>query len=394
MIFRAMILLHPPTSQPQFVMIPLSLYIHIPWCIRKCPYCDFNSHKSPEKLPEQAYVQALIADLAADVKRFGAREISSIFIGGGTPSLLSASAYETLFTALKQMLPFANDIEITMEANPGSVEQQRFSDYRQIGINRLSLGIQSFNPVHLKTLGRVHDDKQAHMAINAARNAGFDNLNLDIMHGLPQQSIAQGLEDLQTALHYQPEHLSWYQLTIEPNTLFYKQQPPLPCEDDAFYLEEQGLELFSKAGFTRYEISAFSKPNKQAKHNLNYWLFGDYFGIGAGAHGKITTQGHIQRTRKYRQPKDYQDHDKMFLTEILSIEQEELIFEFMLNTTRLEQAIPYELFTNTTGLSFEQLLPKLEIAQNKQLVTLSDTHWQITELGRRYTNNLQALFLP
>jgi putative oxygen-independent coproporphyrinogen III oxidase len=375
-------------------MLPLSLYIHIPWCIRKCPYCDFNSHKSPETLPEQDYVKALIADLHADISQFNAREIVSIFIGGGTPSLFSAEAYNTLFTELRQTLPFAQHIEITMEANPGSVEQQRFTDYRQLGINRLSLGIQSFNPTHLKALGRIHDDKQAHAAIGAARNAGFDNLNLDIMHGLPHQSIDEGLRDLRTALTYQPEHLSWYQLTIEPNTVFYKENPPLPSEDDAYFLEEQGFIQLKEAGFTRYEISAFSKPEKQARHNLNYWLFGDYFGIGAGAHGKITNAKGIQRTRKHRQPKDYQNIDKPFLAGLEIIEGDELVFEFMLNTTRLEQAIPLEMFSNHTGLDLSFLLPKLKLAQQKNLISLSDTHWQVTPFGRRYTNNLQALFLP
>ena len=375
-------------------MIPLSLYIHIPWCIRKCPYCDFNSHKSPEILPEQHYVQALLADLKADLRYFEAREIGSIFIGGGTPSLFSAEAYNTLFTELKQILPFAQDIEITMEANPGSVEQQRFSDYRQLGINRLSLGIQSFNPNHLKVLGRIHDDQQAHRAIESARNAGFDNLNLDIMHGLPNQSVAQGIEDLRTALSYQPEHFSWYQLTIEPNTVFYKENPPLPSEDDAYFLEEQGLTLLKEAGFARYEISAFSKAKKQAQHNLNYWLFGDYFGIGAGAHGKLTSTEGILRTRKYRQPKEYLDAEKPFLAHIETVKHQDLLFEFMLNTTRLEQAIPLELFTERTGLALNLLLAPLKIAEKNNLIALTETHWQVTHFGRRFTNNLQALFLP
>jgi putative oxygen-independent coproporphyrinogen III oxidase len=375
-------------------MLPLSLYIHIPWCIRKCPYCDFNSHKSPAILKEQAYIQALLADLRIDLSSFQARELVSIFIGGGTPSLFSAETYNSLLIELKQLMPFSQDIEITMEANPGSVEQQRFTDYRQLGINRLSLGIQSFNPIHLKALGRIHDEKQAHCAIEAARNAGFNNLNLDIMHGLPQQTINQGLQDLSTALSYQPEHLSWYQLTIEPNTAFYKKNPPLPSEDEAYLLEEEGFLVLQKAGFHRYEISAFSKPDKQALHNLNYWLFGDYFGIGAGAHGKITTERGVFRTQKYRQPKDYQDTKKPFIASLNLIEKEELLFEFMLNTTRLEQTIPLELFTTTTGLELDLLLPKLLQAQQKNLLSLSSTHWQVTPLGRRYTNDLQAIFLP
>lgn len=375
-------------------MIPLSLYIHIPWCIRKCPYCDFNSHKGPETLPEFNYIQALLDDLKADLCRFEPRIIHSIFIGGGTPSLFSAAAYEQLFLELKRLIPFSPNIEITMEANPGSVEQQRFTEYRQLGINRLSLGIQSFNSAHLKRLGRIHDAHQAHRAIESARKAGFTNLNLDIMHGLPNQSIHEGMEDLRTALSYQPEHFSWYQLTIEPNTVFYKENPPLPSEDDAFFLEQQGLALLEESGMKRYEISAFSQVNKQAQHNLNYWLFGDYLGIGAGAHGKITTLPHIVRTRKHRQPKDYLNTEKPFLAHLESIEAKEVIFEFMLNTTRLEQAIPLTLFSERTGLDSALLIPKLKLAEQKNLLTLTDNDWQITDFGRRYTNNLQTLFLP
>lgn len=375
-------------------MLPLSLYIHIPWCIRKCPYCDFNSHKSPETLPEHNYVKALMDDLKADLARFPVREITSVFIGGGTPSLFSAEAYNSLFTQLKQLIPFAPNIEITMEANPGSVEQQRFTEYRQTGINRLSLGIQSFNPVHLKALGRIHDDQQAHAAIHAARNAGFDNLNIDLMHGLPNQSIAQGLSDLNTAISHQPEHLSWYQLTIEPNTVFYKEKPPLPSEDDACLLEEQGFILLKEAGFERYEISAFAKPQQHARHNMNYWLFGDYLGIGAGAHGKITTSEGVHRTRKHRQPKDYLNNEKPFLAELETVYGEELLFEFMLNTSRLEQPIPLNLFSEATGLDISFLIPKLKMAQSKNLIELTGSHWQVTPLGRRFTNNLQSLFLP
>lgn len=375
-------------------MLPVSLYIHIPWCIRKCPYCDFNSHKSPDNLPEQQYIDALIADLKTDLVQFPGRTIESIFIGGGTPSLLSAKAYETLFNAIKPLLPFQTDIEITLEANPGTVEQHRFRDYRALGINRLSIGIQSFNPHHLRALGRIHDDKQAHQAINAARHAGFDNINLDIMHGLPQQTKAEGLLDLKTALSHQPEHLSWYQLTIEPNTIFYKTKPPLPTEDEAYYLEWEGLNVLTNHGYKQYEISAFSQHQKTARHNLNYWLFGDYYGIGAGAHGKLTaSDGRVHRTQKHRQPKDYLDPNKPFLSASNQVQESDLLFEFMLNTTRLEQAIPYDLFTQRTGLDFNLLAPKLLEAHHQQLITLNNTHWQVTPLGRRFTNDLQALFL-
>ena len=376
-------------------MLPLSLYIHIPWCIRKCPYCDFNSHKSPDHLPEANYVDALITDLTLDLQRFPGRTIDSIFIGGGTPSLFSAKAFETLFTKMRTMLAFAEDIEITLEANPGTVEQQRFIDYRALGINRLSLGIQSFNATHLKKLGRIHDDQQAHRAIDSARNAGFTNINIDIMHGLPQQTIAEGIDDLKAALAHKPEHLSWYQLTIEPNTVFYKQRPALPTEDDAYALEEAGLSLLETHHFKRYEISAFCQENKPARHNLNYWLFGDYYGIGAGAHGKLTDQNtrQIFRTRKHRQPTDYLNPDKPFLAAMDEVNTNELIFEFMLNTTRLQQAIPNSLFTERTGLSFNHLAPGLLQAQAKGLLSINDTHWQITPFGRQFTNDLQAIFL-
>ncbi|MBA2655775.1 MAG: radical SAM family heme chaperone HemW [Tatlockia sp.] len=377
-------------------MLPTSLYIHIPWCIRKCPYCDFNSHKSPTSLPEQEYINALLADFKNDLNYFPAREINTIFIGGGTPSLFSAEAYELLFAELQQLVSFKPNIEITMEANPGTVEQHRFNAYRRLGINRLSLGIQSFNAHHLKVLGRIHDDQQAHRAIEAARLAGFENLNIDLMHGLPGQSLAQGLADLNTALTYQPEHLSWYQLTIEPNTLFYKQRPSLPNEDETSELEEQGLSILETRGYLRYEISAFCKPDKAAIHNMNYWQFGDYFGIGAGAHSKIScpkTKA-IYRCRKQRQPVDYLNPDKDFIAAKELVNSEDLLFEFMLNLSRLEQEIPKQLFQDRTGLAFEKLEPKLLKAAKTGLIKINATSWQITPFGRRYTNNLQEVFLP
>jgi putative oxygen-independent coproporphyrinogen III oxidase len=372
-----------------------SLYIHIPWCIRKCPYCDFNSHKSPDNLPEMRYVQALVADLTADLTYLPTREISSIFIGGGTPSLFSAAAYEYLLQQLQQLVKFAQNIEITLEANPGSVEQQRFSDYRTLGINRLSLGIQSFNPIHLKILGRIHNDHDAHKAIETARRAGFDNINIDIMHSLPNQTVAQGLADLTCAIAYHPEHFSWYQLTIEPNTLFYKQRPTLPNEDTIEALDEAGFALLTTKGFKRYEISAFSQaPYFASHHNMNYWLFGDYYGIGAGAHGKLTLDNYrVCRTRKQRQPHDYLNPDKTFLAAQEFITKDALIFEFMLNATRLQQPIANALFSTQTGLSFDILSPLLEKANDQGLIHLTASHWQVTTKGRRYTNNLQALFL-
>lgn len=375
-------------------MLPTSLYIHIPWCIRKCPYCDFNSHKSPESLPEENYIKALIADFKTDLNDFTAPEINTIFIGGGTPSLFSAAAYESLFSQLKQLVPFAKKIEITLEANPGTVEQQRFNDYRQLGINRLSLGIQSFNADHLKALGRIHDDEQAHQAIATARQAGFDNINIDLMHSLPGQSPEQGLQDLEKAIAHQPEHLSWYQLTIEPNTVFYKQRPRLPDEDETCFLEEQGFEFLATNGYHRYEISAFCKADKPAQHNLNYWLFGDYYGIGAGAHGKLTCNDkQVYRTRKQRQPADYLNPDKAFLAAKETVSSDSLLFEFMLNASRLEQEIANDLFQQRTNLPFSKLKPLLSKAADLGLIKMNDSSWQVTAMGRRYTNNLQALFL-
>ena len=376
-------------------MIPLSLYIHIPWCIRKCPYCDFNSHKSPDQLPETAYVDALIEDFNESLHLSFGRTIQTIFIGGGTPSLLSANAYEKLLHHIKQTVSLTDDIEITLEANPGTIEHGLFSEYRAIGINRLSLGIQSFNPKHLRALGRIHDDHQAHMAIEQAQRAGFTNLNIDIMHSLPEQSLSDALNDLKQALSHEPTHLSWYQLTIEPNTLFHKTKPTLPNDDLSADIEEAGFEVLEAHQFHRYEISAFCKPGYPSRHNLNYWLFGDYYGIGAGAHGKLTQEPHrICRTQKHRQPKDYLDPKKPYLTQLTYLDQETLLFEFILNTSRLEQPIPYDLFSQHTGLSTDLLMPKLQQAQVLRLVSMEESMWQVSALGRRFTNDLQALFLP
>ncbi len=371
-----------------------SLYIHVPWCIRKCPYCDFNSHKSPDLLPEKQYIKALIADLMEDLTYLPKRAISSIFIGGGTPSLLSAEAYRDLFESIQTVLTFTDNIEITLEANPGTFEAERFKEYRQTGINRLSLGIQSFNARHLKLLGRIHNDNDARFAITTAREVGFDNINIDIMHGLPEQTLAEGLEDLTEALAFTPEHLSWYQLTLEPNTVFYKKRPILPNEATQEALETEGLARLLNHGYERYEISAFAKDKQVARHNMNYWLFGDYYGIGAGAHGKLTDdKGVVFRTRKHRLPNEYLDPDKAFLAAREKPSPKDLLFEFMLNTSRLEQVVPYQLFTERTGLPFSILEEKLKDANLKGLITLQAEGFQITAFGRRFTNDLQGLFL-
>ncbi len=376
-------------------MISRALYIHIPWCIKKCPYCDFNSHKSPDMIPEAEYIDALIKDFEADFERYPAEKISSIFIGGGTPSLLEPSSYQRLLKAIQKTVSFEKEIEITLEANPGTMEVNRFKGYREVGINRLSIGVQSFNDQHLKVLGRIHDAKQALQAIQVAKEVGFTNINLDLMYGLPKQTLEEGLEDLNKALALEPQHLSWYQLTLEQNTVFYKRPPKLPDEDALSELEAQGLELLRKGNYERYEISAFCKAGRVSQHNLNYWLFGDYYGIGAGAHGKLTQPNNqVERTRKVTLPKRYLDNSRAPLAETQVVNPASRFFEFMLNSTRLEQSIPFELTCIRTGLTLEEVKQKLELANQKGLIHLSSACWKVTDLGRRFTNDLQALFLP
>ncbi|UTW48463.1 radical SAM family heme chaperone HemW [Bacterioplanoides sp. SCSIO 12839] len=377
-----------------FILPPLSLYIHVPWCIRKCPYCDFNSHKADETLPEREYIQALLADLEQDLHWVQGRDIQSIFIGGGTPSLLSVSAYQTLFSELKKRLHFADDIEITLEANPGTFEAEKFAGYRQLGINRLSIGIQSFQPQHLEKLGRVHDREQALNAVRLARESGFDNFNLDLMHGLPGQTIEQAIDDLKTALNFEPQHLSWYQLTIEPNTEFYKRPPLLPEDDTLWDIQEAGLELLAQHGFEHYEISAFCQPGKASKHNLNYWQFGDYLGIGAGAHGKVTLSeaNTIMRTNKTRLPKDYLNPDKHFLAGKQTIEPEDIGLECLMNALRLRQGIAVDDFEERTFLSLDAVAEPITKAQQLGLLNI-DKRIYATEKGQQYLNELLALFL-
>lgn len=377
-------------------MLPLSLYIHTPWCIQKCHYCDFNSHAQRDSLPEEEYLTALLADIRQDVTKFGKRKIASIFIGGGTPSLLSADFYARLFSEIAKLCEFVENIEITLEANPGTVEHGLFRDYLAAGINRLSLGIQSFDNQQLQRLGRVHDAHQAQVAIESAKKAGFTNFNLDIMHSLPGQSLEESLADLQMALSFAPQHLSWYQLTIEPNTVFYKTKPTLPSDEQTIKVEELGLAMLSDAGLTRYEISAYAKPGHACQHNLNYWLFGDYIGIGAGAHGKLTDlkQQKVYRTNKYRLPRDYLNVSKAFTANMHTVSAEDLVFEFMLNATRLERKVPLTLFTSNTLLPYNFIADKLQKAASLGLIDLQDDFWQVTAFGRRYTNNLQEIFLP
>lgn len=373
---------------------PLSLYIHIPWCIRKCPYCDFNSHQAGTELPEQDYIQALLADLDHDLPWVQGREIQSIFFGGGTPSLFSATAYQALFNGLQQRLSFAPDIEITLEANPGTFEAEKFAAYRQLGINRLSIGIQSFHPQHLQALGRVHDSAQAMRAVELAQQAGFDNFNLDLMYGLPGQTVAQALADIEQALAFNPPHLSWYQLTIEPNTEFYKTPPRLPQDDDLWDIQEAGLALLQQHGFEHYEISAHAQPGKAARHNLNYWQFGDYLGIGAGAHGKITLPqtGQIIRTQKTRLPKDYLNPVKPFLSSQQAIAADEIGLECLMNALRLKDGMPTAAFLQRTGLPLDAVAKPVQKARQLGLLQV-DERIMATAKGQQYLNELLALFL-
>jgi oxygen-independent coproporphyrinogen-3 oxidase len=373
---------------------PLSLYIHVPWCVRKCPYCDFNSHTQNGALPEEEYLAALAADLDLDVPTAQGRELTSIFFGGGTPSLLEPAIIERILQLANTRLAFSPTIEITLEANPGTTEQQRFRDFRSAGINRLSLGIQSLNPVHLQTLGRIHDREQAIGAVAQARRAGFGNINLDLMHGLPGQSVEEAGADLQQALALEPEHLSWYQLTIEPNTEFYKRPPQLPEDETLASIQEHGFEVLAEAGFEHYETSAFSQPGRASRHNCNYWSFGDYIGIGAGAHGKLTQlDGRILRTHKTRLPKDYLASGGRCDRGIESIAANALPFEFMMNALRLHRGFPRAQFTERTGLPWPAVAGKVEALIRRGLLRDSDDIIAPTPLGQRFLNDVLAEFL-
>jgi oxygen-independent coproporphyrinogen-3 oxidase len=381
---------------------PLSLYIHIPWCVRKCPYCDFNSHavgtnahNSDQQIPEADYIECLIADLEADLALTQDRKLQSIFFGGGTPSLFSGKGIASILDQVQQRIPFSENIEITLEANPGTVEQEKFHDFYQAGINRLSIGIQSFNDQHLKQLGRIHSASEAIKAVSAARAAGFTNFNLDLMHGLPEQTPEQALADLQQAIDLQPTHLSWYQLTLETNTEFYNNPPQLPAEDTLADIQLVGEKLLSQYKFQQYEVSAYSLPNKRSQHNLNYWQFGDYLGIGAGAHGKITLleQQKIIRNRKTRLPRDYMNRDKPFSPGNKTVPADELAFEFMMNSLRLNDGFEKNLFHQRSGQSIKNAQNTINDLIAKQLLEEDSSHIKTTELGRRYLNSVIEAFL-
>jgi len=377
-----------------FSLPPLSLYIHIPWCVRKCPYCDFNSHAANGELPEREYIAALLADLDLDLPAVQGRALQSIFFGGGTPSLFSAHALGEILNGVAARINFARDIEITLEANPGTTEQTRFHGFRSAGINRLSLGVQSLNPAHLKTLGRIHSSEQAIAAVQQARRAGFDNINLDLMHGLPEQSIDNAAEDLRRAIALAPEHLSWYQLTIEPNTEFFKRPPTLPPDDTLAAIQDCGFELLAQAGYAQYEVSAFARDNRRARHNLNYWQFGDYLGIGAGAHGKFTAaDGSITRTHKTRLPRDYLSVAGRCERNPQVLASAELPFEFAMNALRLNEGFDTHLFTERTGQDWSLMAAPVSRLVTRGLLTDTGEHIAPTELGRRFLNDVLGEFL-
>ncbi|NSX16641.1 oxygen-independent coproporphyrinogen III oxidase-like protein [Cupriavidus taiwanensis] len=377
---------------------PLSLYVHIPWCVRKCPYCDFNSHAAPgadnHEIPEDLYLDALRADLEQSLPLVWGRPVHTVFIGGGTPSLLSAAGMDRLLSDIRALLPLDADAEITMEANPGTFEADKFASYRASGINRLSIGIQSFNDRHLQALGRIHGGTEARRAIDIAQ-ASFDNINLDLMYALPGQTLQECQADVETALSYGTTHLSLYHLTLEPNTLFAKFPPALPDDDSAYAMQDWIEARTAAAGYRHYETSAYARPHREARHNLNYWRFGDYLGIGAGAHGKLSFPQRVLRQMRHKHPATYmaQAMAGNAVQEARDVGADELPFEFMLNALRLTDGVPASSFQDYTGLPLHTISKQLAEAEKKGLLEADLTTIRPTELGRRFLNDLQEMFL-
>lgn len=374
---------------------PLSLYVHVPWCVQKCPYCDFNSHGQKGDIPEAEYVQHLIDDLKADLHLVQGRKIHSIFIGGGTPSLLTGDAYTRLLSEVDNLIGLADNCEITLEANPGTVETGRFKEYVKAGINRISIGIQSLQSDKLKALGRIHGANEATYAAEQAKEAGLNSFNLDLMHGLPGQTLDDALSDLKQIIALDPPHISWYQLTIEPNTQFASKPPILPQDETLWDIQEQGQALLAEAGYIQYEISGYAKPGYQCQHNLNYWRFGDYLGIGCGAHGKVTNAktGIITRTEKVKHPRGYMDMVKPYLYKSWHVEQDDLAFEFFMNRFRLVEPCPIEDYSALTNQPLQSQQAALNKAINTGLLIEKDGHWQVSLKGHRFLNDLLELFV-
>ncbi|KAB7624419.1 radical SAM family heme chaperone HemW [Alkalilimnicola sp. S0819] len=384
----------PPTTEPP----PLGLYVHLPWCVRKCPYCDFNSHALRGELPSDDYVDALLRDLDYEAASAEGRPVETVFFGGGTPSLFPAEAIARFMDGLRARVPLAADAEITLEANPGAFEQARFEGFRAAGINRLSIGVQSFHGEQLHALGRVHGAEEALGAVAAARAAGFDNINLDLMYALPGQNRAQALADVEQAIALAPEHLSHYQLTLEPGTAFAARPPRLPDPDEAWAIQEACQARLAEAGYQHYEISAYARPGRRARHNLNYWLFGDYLAVGAGAHGKLSDAGseRITRRTRLRLPRAWQQAagGPQALAEEREVSREDRVLEFMLNALRLTEGFPRELMLARTGLASEDFAAPLAQARARGWLAIENGHIRPTTEGLNWLNDLQALFLP
>ena len=388
-----------PDSQiapPRESDIPLALYVHIPWCLRKCPYCDFNSHEIRDgTVPETAYVRALLADLDTERHKARGREVRSVFIGGGTPSLLSGAAMEALLSGIDSRLALAREAEITVEANPGIAERSRFRDFRAAGVNRLSIGVQSFGDEALQRLGRIHDGKDAHAAIDAAQAAGFRSVNIDLMYALPGQSTDDALRDVSRACVSDPGHISHYQLTLEPNTLFARFPPKLPSEEIAWEMHQSARQLLESEGYTRYEVSAYATDGRRCRHNINYWQFGDYLGIGAGAHGKWSA-GTVRRSWKQRQPAGYLDCAGTATATAgeRQLDRDDLVLEFMLNAFRMTDGFSVALFETRTGLPITAAEPTLSLAESRGMLWRRDGRLGPTSIGQRFLDDLVALFLP
>jgi putative oxygen-independent coproporphyrinogen III oxidase len=381
--------------------LPLTLYVHMPWCVRKCPYCDFNSHQLKSAAPSGDYIDALIRDFEAELADIGARPIESIFFGGGTPSLFAPDAFARLLQAFASRSRVAADAEVTLEANPGTIERGRFAGYRDAGINRVSLGAQTFAAAALERLGRIHSPEDTYRAVDELRAAGLDNFNLDLMYALPEQTLEQALEDVRRACALAPTHISHYQLTLEPGTVFHSRPPPLPDEDIALRMQNESQALLAQEGFEQYEVSAYARAGARCRHNLNYWRFGDYVGIGAGAHGKITASlpHGVQRTEKAKQPRTYLEQlgaapGRGSNGERKAVAAGDLPFEFMLNALRLNEGFALADFESRTGLDASAVEPGLRSALARGLIEFAEARWRASGLGRRFLNDLQAGFLP
>jgi oxygen-independent coproporphyrinogen-3 oxidase len=390
--------MNPSAAAATPAVPPLALYLHMPWCVRKCPYCDFNSHQMKSRHPDGAYIDALIEDFERELPLIEGRRIESVFFGGGTPSLFAPPEIARLLEALRERTEFARDAEISLEANPGTIERGRFSGYRDAGINRVSLGAQSFSPQALERLGRIHTPDDTRRAVEELKGAGLDNFNLDLMYALPQQTLDEAVADVAAACALGPRHISHYQLTLEAGTVFHARPPPLPDEELAWSMLTECQRLLGSAGFEQYEVSAYAQPGARCRHNLNYWLFGDYLGLGAGAHGKLSLElpGRILRTAKPKQPRDYQERLRSVdavIGERRLIGRSELPFEFMLNALRLNEGFRISEFEARTGLGLEAIAPQLESLGLRGLIESQGAGWRPTELGRRFLNDLQAGFL-